>query len=108
MLDLKKSLYTYMQNMPGSFVGFFDLVSEVLQGIGNEWVKHAETTKDNLALGWGNTFLAASKTVKGVSESLEKIRIEHDSHVAETTIEDPAMLIQNFKDRVMKEIKNAG
>jgi hypothetical protein len=92
-MDIKKSLYTYMINSPGSFVGFFELVSEVLKDLGDDWVKHSETDKDQLEKEWGGILLHTSTMVKGVSEALGKIRTEFDKRESNRKLED-------FKEKV--------
>ena len=80
-----------MINTPGSFVGFFELISQVLNDLGDEWIAHAALNKDDMAKEWGNILLLTSATTRGISEALSKIRNEHDER-------------ENFKNKVA-EIK---
>lgn len=98
-MDIKKSLYTYMINTPGEFVGFFSVVSDLLNDLGNEWMLHAKTNKDDIAKSWGNVLLMAAETTKGISEALDKIRIEHEKRTTENQLE-------SFKNKVI-EIKGS-
>lgn len=103
MIEVKKNLYTYMTNFDGSFVGFFELMSEILKDLGNDWLEHSTKSEDLLAKEWATVFLDASKTMLGVSGAFAKIRAEYDAR--EGAKADPVELIQKFKARI-EEIKN--
>jgi len=94
-----------MNGFPGGFVAFFESVSNILKDLGDDWISHSDKENDNAAKNWGNVFLEASKTIKNVSETLAKIRNEHDINETEKEIRasDPIVLIENFKKRVMRE-----
>ena len=108
MIDFKKNLYNYMNGSPGGVVGFFESISSILQDLGNDWTQHSKDGNDNTAKSWGDVFLEASVAMKNIASSLMKIRDEHDlrEKSKELSEEDPAVLIQNFKNRVLKEAKN--
>jgi hypothetical protein len=97
-MNLKDNLHTYMKNFPGSFMGFFNTVSEILSDVGEEWIDYANETENPKYKEWGSVFLEASKSVKNISGSLRKIYTEYEKHMVEK--EEPANLIQDFKDKV--------
>jgi len=97
-MNLKDNLHNYMKNCPGSFMGFFNLVSELLSDLGNDWIEHGNETKNPKYKEWGNVFIEASRSVNSVSESLNKIYVEYEKHQVEK--ENPVNLIQDFKDKV--------
>lgn len=95
-----------MIGFPGGFVGFFESLSDILKGLGTEWTQHSKDENDNAAKNWGEVFLETSAVVKNVADAFVKIRDEHDLREKERSEENPAELIQNFKNRVLKEAKN--
>ena len=102
-MNLKENLYSYMKGCPRSFVGFFDLVSELLGDLGADWLEHANETENPKFKEWGTVFIETSHSVKNVSEALNGIYMEYEQYQAERA--EPANLIEDFKNKVMG-IKN--
>jgi hypothetical protein len=106
MIDIKKSLTTYMTNFKGGWVGFFDMASEVINDLGTEWTKYAETENDDLAAKWAVVFMDTAKIMKDISGSFMKLRDEFDKRELEKEEENPQLLIENFKNKIanMKKV----
>lgn len=73
-----------MVRFSGSFVGFFDTVSDVLKTLGDEWQAYAFTNQDKIAHSWGATFLNASKSIDAIVVDLQRIKEEHDERITKS------------------------
>lgn len=73
---------SYMVRFQGSFVGFFDTVSGVLKTLGDEWLAYAFTNQDKEAHSWGNTFVAAAKSIDQITIDLQRVKDEYDTREA--------------------------
>lgn len=103
MIDPKRNLYSFMRQHPGSFVGFFSLVSEILKDLGMEWLEFAKANADEQAKDWAIVFLNSAKTIQDITVSLDKVRIEYDNREDERA--NPIDLVKDFKAKV-ERIKN--
>lgn len=104
-MSIKRNLRIYMTSFPGSFVGFFNFLSEILDDLGVEWAEHSKDKNDSTMKEWCAVLSDASKSAKQISESLDKIRIEFDKKELESDSDSPASLIESFKNKI-KEIKD--
>jgi hypothetical protein len=80
---------------PNSFVGFFDVVAEVLDDLGDEWKK----SNDKNGKRWGDIFIKSSDMIKNVVRMLSEVKDEYE---AENT--KPEDLIRQFKIDILKVI----
>jgi hypothetical protein len=85
-------LRTYMLNFPGSFVGFFVALSDVLDFLNKEWTEYGR--KD-----YGDVFKSVSDQCRAISAQLKKL---HDDHESEQT--DPLAAIQRHLDTVKRVV----
>lgn len=106
MLDLKKNLRTYMTNFEGSYIGFFTMLSEIVNELGVDWAQFAEAHDDQMAKQWSTLFIDTSKTLKQIADSFTKVSEEFNKREVEAKEEDPQALIDNFKDKVNKVIRD--
>jgi hypothetical protein len=89
MIKPKELLKSYMLSFsPNSYIGFFDVVAEILEELGNEW----KASDDKNGKRWGNVFSNASVAIKDVVIKLSAVKDEFD---AENT--KPTDLIRQFK-----------
>jgi len=70
-----KRLKQYMLAFPGSFVGFFEVLADVLSTLGFEWT---EADKKE----WGEVFIDCGKQCANVATALVKIREEFEKEKA--------------------------
>ncbi len=79
MIDHKYLLRSYIEKYEGSFIKFFDVLSEILDNIGDEWNEYGERS-------WGNVLKQSSLQIKDIaikltaiqSELEEKNNLKHD------------------------------
>lgn len=98
---IKRNLIVYIQHFPGNFVGFFELISEILSELGSEWSNYGGDNSKK----WGNVFTKAAISIKKISFDLDQINKEHTQTIIDKENENPITLIKNFKDKILKEIK---
>lgn len=101
-MDIKKNLRTYMFNFSGSFVGFFNIVAEILFDLSDEWDEYSKRTTDTSAKEWATTFNDCGNSIIKVANKLTKIQEEYYN---QENVKTPADVINNFKDKILKEIK---
>ena len=107
MLDLKKSLRSYMENFSGSYIGFFSLLSEIVRELGEDWEKFANEHGDETAKKWGTLFIDTSNTLKQISNSFIEVSDEFNNREVKVEETNPQALIEViFKNKVLV-IKNA-
>jgi hypothetical protein len=88
-------LRTYMTNFPGSFVGFFVALSDVLDFLNKEWTEYGR--KD-----YGDVFKAVSDQCRGISVQLKKLHEEHEAEQSASI--DPLVAIQEHLNTVKKVV----
>lgn len=81
-----------MTQFPGTFIGFFELVSEVLKDLGDEWRADGKFQ-------WASVFYESSDKVKDISESMAKLKDEFE--LAE---QNPKDLVEDFVSDIKKVI----
>ena|SRR5665213_355640 len=96
MFDLKKNLTIYMSHFDGSFVGFFETVSEVLRDLGNDWDAYGKKE-------WGKVFISSADELMKISKSMAKIKVEHDKEL-EAEDKKPVVLksIEEYQKKIEK------
>lgn len=98
---IKRNLIVYIQHFPGNFVGFFELISDILLELGTDWSNYG----GEIPKKWGDVFTKAAISIKKISFDLDEISKEHSESIIEKENKDPIALIKNFKDKILKEIK---
>lgn len=101
-MDIKRNLRIYMTHFPGSFVGFFNLTSDIVKDLANEWIEHSKVNKDKFAEEWGKLLVTASDNIKSVSAMLEKLKTDFDNREVgrEKEENDPITLIHKFREKL--------
>lgn len=91
----KKILKDYMLMFPGTFVGFFETLADVLGTLGAEWMEAGEKK-------WGETFIDCGVQCGNIAITLTKLRDEFDKKAAE---DDPAELVKEHLEKVKNVAK---
>jgi len=71
-----------MLSFPGSFVGFFEVLSDTLATLGLEWIESGEK-------GWGETFVECAVQCANIAVVMTKLRDQFEKKNAES---DPIVL----------------
>lgn len=91
----KKILKDYMLAFPGSFVGFFEVLADVLGTLGVDWLESGEKV-------WGETFIECGVQCGNIAVTLTKLRDDFDRKFSET---DPAALVEQHLEKVKNVAK---
>jgi hypothetical protein len=96
MFDLKKNLAIYMSHFDGSFVGFFETVSEVLRDLGNDWTEYGKKE-------WGQAFISSADELMKISKLMAKIKDERDKEVVAEDGKPPVLKsIEEYQKKIEK------
>ena len=85
-----------MLSFPGSFVGFFEVLADVLGTLGVEWLEAGEKA-------WGQTFIECGVQCGNIAGTLTKLRDEFERKYSET--EEPVTLVKRHLEKVKNVAK---